>query len=172
MKDDSVGRIRHIKKRAFLKAYALCGYVTHAAWAAKIHRDTHYAWLKSDPDYAERFKEAKQRFIELLEAEIDRRAFKGVEEPIIQGGKVVKDKNGNPIMRKRYSDVLAMFRLKRLDPSYRDNYDPSVSRDHNPDPERLKETLRFLEEHGFKPSNPVTNISGLAPEGAGEPGKK
>ena len=62
-------RVRQPKKRAFLIAYAACGVVSKASLAAKIHRSTHTAWLRSDPDYADAFTQAQESFGDLLQEE-------------------------------------------------------------------------------------------------------
>ena len=56
-----------------------------------------------------------QAFLGKVEAEINRRAIEGVDHPVIHQG-VITD------TYKQYSDNLLMFRAKRLDPEYRDNY--------------------------------------------------
>jgi len=127
MVDNKNNAIRHIKKRAFISAFARCGYVNQAAKVANIHRDTHYAWLVSDPEYAEAFEGAKQEYIGLLEAECDRRAVTGVDEPLVHQGQFTKDENGKVLTRKKYSDILLMFRIKKLDPSYRDGQQINIT---------------------------------------------
>ena len=58
---------------------------------------------------------ALQTFMGKVEAEINRRAIDGVDHPVIHQGKITGT-------YKQYSDNLLMFRAKRLDPQYRDNY--------------------------------------------------
>lgn len=50
-----------------------------------------------------------------VETEINRRAIEGTDKPVIYQGKITGS-------YKEFSDNLLMFRAKRLDPSYRDNY--------------------------------------------------
>jgi len=80
---------------AFIRALAQTGLITEAARAAKISRRQHYRWVKTDPDYASRAADAKADYLDMLTSECDRRAMAG-------------------------SDRLLMFRLRMLDPSYRD----------------------------------------------------
>lgn len=75
-------KIIHPKKRAFLAAYAECGTVTRAAEIAGIERNTHYVWLKDDPDYAKACEAAYEQAAERLEQEARRRAVEGVEKPV------------------------------------------------------------------------------------------
>jgi hypothetical protein len=82
---------------------------------AGVHPDSHYYWLKTDESYAQAFEQARQMSGDRAEDEVYRRAFEGVDHPIIYEGKIT----GN---YKAYSDNLAMFFLKGLRPErYRDN---------------------------------------------------
>ena len=108
---------QHPKKRAFLAAHSVTGNVTKAAEAADIDRQLHYYWLKNDTDYAAAFNDTKGQYQERLEAGADRRAVEGVKEPIFdRNGKQVLGKDGKPMYRYKYSDILLMFRLKGIDP--------------------------------------------------------
>jgi hypothetical protein len=118
--------IRHPKKRAFLKAFARCGAIRRACAAAGIHHSTIYEWRKSDAEFADAVDVAKQWAIETLEMEADRRAVDGVPRMKFHKGKPLIDPDtGKPYVEYEYSDSLLMFRLKRLDPAYRENYKPS-----------------------------------------------
>lgn len=103
-------KIRHGKKRAFLKAYAKTGIVALSAEAVGIDRTTHYVWLRDDPAYAEALEVARDEAIERMETECDRRAVQGWEEPVFHNGEVVGYK-------RKYSDLLMIFRLKALAPN-------------------------------------------------------
>lgn len=109
--DQAVHGIRHVKKRAFLAAYAVTGNIASAAQAAGVHRTTHYDWLESDERYAVAFGQAHEVALDLLEQEARRRAVVGVREPYVHGGKVVTDSNGEPLIRTTYSDTLLIFLL-------------------------------------------------------------
>ena len=102
-------KIRHPKKRAFLSAYAHCGNISQAAEMSGVGRASHYEWLKKDDNYAKAFEDALEQFVDILEAEADRRAILGVDEPVFQGGQQVG-------VRRKYSDTLLMFRLNGLAP--------------------------------------------------------
>lgn len=108
------------KKKAFLAAYARCGNITAAAKAAKCHRNSHYMWMEEKEDenegehYPTLFEEASDTAVERMEAEADRRALEGYDEPVFYEGEQCGTK-------RRYSDVLLIFRLKALRPEkYRD----------------------------------------------------
>jgi transposase-like protein len=80
----SVGKIRHPKKRAMLAALSELGNVTAAARLVGIHHDTHYQWMKRDPQYAEQVPGVLEQAADLLEAEARRRAVEGVTKPEAQ----------------------------------------------------------------------------------------
>lgn len=50
--------VQHKKQQQFLDHYRRMRNIGRACEAAIIGRQTHYNWLASDPDYAQRFKEA------------------------------------------------------------------------------------------------------------------
>ena len=87
-----------------------------ACAATGIGRRTHYNWLSSDSAYADRFEEAKEEAVEMLETEARRRAMSGVERILYY--------KGQEIGRERhYSDRLLMFLLKAARPEkYRERY--------------------------------------------------
>lgn len=102
------------KKSAFLKALAKCGNVSQVSRDLGIPRRTHYDWIDDDPDYARDAEAAQQEYCDRLEAEADRRAVEGVEDPVYQGGQLVGK-------RRVYSDQLLITRLKALRPEvYKD----------------------------------------------------
>jgi len=105
------------RQETFLAAYAQTGAVNKSAVAAECTVEAYYNWVNSDNYYTfqKRFEQAKEKLLENMVQEIDRRAFEGYEHPIWHNGKQVG-------VEKRFSDNLAMFRIKKLDPSYRENY--------------------------------------------------
>jgi hypothetical protein len=87
------------------------------SWAAAarlvgIHHDTHYQWMKRDPQYAEQVPGVLEQAADLLEAEARRRAVEGVTKPIIGG------RNRDEVVTtvKEYSDTLLIFLLKGVRP--------------------------------------------------------
>lgn len=111
--------IRHQKEarqHAFLIAYRDVGNIRDAAQVAGIDRSTHYAWLRDDLDYRQRFATAESDAADLLEREARRRAVVGVEEAVYYKGQQVG-------AVRKYSDVLLIFLLKGLRPEkYRERY--------------------------------------------------
>jgi hypothetical protein len=108
-------------RQNFLDAYARTGSVCASAKLAGFDISAHYDWLKAVPGYPERFQEAHQKAIEVLENEARRRAVEGVKEPVFYKGQVVGE-------IQRYSDVLLMFLLKGVAPAkYRENSKVEIS---------------------------------------------
>ena len=113
----------HLKKRAFLAAYARCGTVTQAATLADIRRGTHYDWLKEDEAYVGAFAEAKEEAAEWLETEARRRAFLGTLKAVHYQGQRVD-------YVREFSDTLLIFLLKGALPGkYRERIEHSGDED-------------------------------------------
>lgn len=100
---------RETARRRFLKALAETGSVRAAAAISGRARSTWIALRGRDAGFAVLWEQALDSYVELLEAEADRRAMQGEEEPIFYSGKQVG-------VRARTSDSLLMFRLKALRP--------------------------------------------------------
>jgi len=141
-----VGSVRHNRRtRARLLAnFAECGRIDLACSAVGVSRDTHYEWLKKDPEYSKAYEAARDRAVDLLEAEAWRRAKDGVEEPIVHAGRRAVETvevpelgdDGKPtgktvkveraLVVVRYSDQLLMFLLKgRKREVYGDKFEAS-----------------------------------------------
>ncbi len=94
----------------FLSEFAKLQSITHAADAIGVNRETHYRWLKDDPDgYGADFAAAEERGIEALELECRIRATQGRDRPVFYQGKQCGQ------VRER-SDVLLMFMLNAARP--------------------------------------------------------
>lgn len=109
-------RQRKAAQAAFLAAYAQTGIITSAAEAAGIVRSTVYEWQEHDETFSLRFHEAEATANDVLRAEILRRAYEGVEEPVYQLAKYVGTV-------RKFSDTLLIFEAKRRMPEYRDKVD-------------------------------------------------
>ena len=89
-------------KLAFLKAYATTGNITRACELAGVSRTNLYEkWLK-EPDFEREFHICEAKYLDEYVDIVDKRAKEGWQ--------------GHPP-----SDLLAMFRLKKLDPAYRES---------------------------------------------------
>ena len=112
---------RQRRKKLFLEDFALGGIVGRAATAAGVERTTVYLWLEHDETFAQAFRQAELRSVEVLEEEARRRAVDGVEKPVYQNGKLV----GHV---REYSDTLLIFTLKARAPDkYRERFDLRAS---------------------------------------------
>lgn len=128
------------KKRAFLAAFVETCSITYACKLTGIHRDTPYAWLEEDPEYAASFEKAKKPATDRLIDECVRAAFRGIQKPVIYKGKlctheveVINPETGEvtlksvPLTTREYSDNLKMFLIKAWRPEFRDSYKAEIS---------------------------------------------
>lgn len=98
-----------VRTTAFLDALADGLSVSDAAKAAGVPIRTIYNWREGDPAFAAEWATAYTIGADNLEAEAQRRAVKGVEEPVFHGGKIVGTVT-------RYSDTLLIYMMKARDP--------------------------------------------------------
>lgn len=109
------------KKEAFLEAFALCGVIGTAAKLSGCHRDSHNVWMVNDPDYPQRFADARENYVDRLVAEATRRACDGTARMRFHNGKPICDpKTKRPYVDREYSDSLLMFLIKKERPEYRE----------------------------------------------------
>lgn len=103
------------KLTAFCAVLAETCNVGKACKAVDISRYTAYRWRKEIDAFRDAWDEAMQAGVTALEDEAHRRAFEGIDEPIVHQGVVMDTK-------KAYSDTLAIFLLKAHAPDkYREN---------------------------------------------------
>ena len=93
------------RKTVFLEALVVTLNVTLACRRAGIARRTAYDWREADEGFARKWDDAVDEGVDLLEAELHKRAFEGVERPVYYKGEQVGT-------WRFYSDALAMFLLK------------------------------------------------------------
>ncbi|SDH23427.1 helix-turn-helix domain-containing protein [Propionivibrio dicarboxylicus] len=110
------------RKVAFCAALvASGGNVSRACEAVNISRQTAYDWRDEDPAFAKEWDRAKSLGLDTLEDEAVRRAFEGVDKPIVHQG-VITD------TVKDYSDTLMIFLLKGGKPEkYRERVDQNIT---------------------------------------------
>lgn len=102
------------KKAKFISELSKWPNVSRAARLAGVSRVTAYNHRRTDPDFKQQWEEALQDGLARLEEEAERRAFKGVLEPVYYQGQKVG-------AVRKFSDTLAIFLLKAHDPDkYRD----------------------------------------------------
>jgi hypothetical protein len=109
--------ISHLKKRAFLQAFAITGNVSASAATAGVSRRSHSNWLADDEAYQVAFADAREIAVDRLEDEARRRAYDGELEPVFQGGRLVGWKAVK-------DTTLLIFLLKALRPDkYRERFE-------------------------------------------------
>lgn len=92
----------------FFDTLAATDHVRKAVSASGLARRTVYAWRDSDPEFAQRWTDAREAYVDRLEAEAYRRAVEGIDKGVWHQGQQVG-------LEKQYSDslLLAMLRAKR-----------------------------------------------------------
>ena len=102
----------------FLAEFARSGRAYRSAETIGLTPQAYQRWMSIDLfGFKKRLYLAEQQYLEKLEAEADRRAVEGTDHPVIYKGEITAT-------YKEYSDNLLMFRMKKLDPQYKDNYAP------------------------------------------------
>lgn len=121
------------RKSRFLEAFRICGNMTASADFASTSKDTIREYRRKDPEFKALYEEALQASIDRLEEEGRRRAYYGVEEPVLfQGqptykrdwlGEIVRDKNGDPVIFtvRKPSDRLMELFLKAKSPQFKEH---------------------------------------------------
>lgn len=99
-------------RRVFLDILGRTGNVSAAARMAGLSRSSAYALRRRDPGFAAAWRDAEEEAVDLLEAEARRRAVEGIEEPLMGGGKLIKDDDGQVVTVRKYNDRLLEFLLK------------------------------------------------------------
>lgn len=111
---------RALAKQWFLEALPLCHIVTGACDYAGISPDTAYKWKEKDKKFAEAWDVAVARTHDIARASIFQRAFLGIDSYIVSFGKVAVDREGNPLVEKKYSDSLAALYAKTQLPEFQE----------------------------------------------------
>ena len=104
----------------FLEALADTGSVSAAVAVAGTSRTRVYELRKADPDFARGWEDAEEIAADQLHDEARRRALEGIPEPLVSGGKLVRDEEGQPITIRRYSNSLLLALLKAHRPPRRE----------------------------------------------------
>lgn len=137
-------------QETFLAEYTASGAVMLSCLAAGHSHQAFKNWVDLNKfEFQKRYEDAQALVLEHMIVEIDRRAFEGYDHPVIHKG-IITD------TYQAYSDNLAMFRVKKLDPSYRDNF--SVMEDVS----AIRESLDALRQLGVPRLPEPTVIEGTA----------
>lgn len=105
------------QKARYLKAVARTGTLTAGCRAARVSPNTVYAWREHDTEFSLAEQQMRNALADALEEEAVRRAWRGVNKPVFQGGTLV----GHV---REFSDTLLIFMLKAVRPEkYRERFD-------------------------------------------------
>lgn len=122
-----VRRSRHVaRQNAFLAAYRLTASIGRSAAVAKVRRDAHSEWLKSDPTYRPRFEAVQEDAGQVLEDAAVERAIAGVKRMQFYQGRPLRY-NRELQYEIEYSDSLLLALLKKFMP---DKYRERTSVEH------------------------------------------
>jgi hypothetical protein len=100
------------RMEAFMRCLGETASPVRAAAAAGVSTNVAYALRRDDMEFALEWEKAVEMVMENLVGESYRRAVEGVSRPMVQGGHVVKDDEGNPVTVVEYSDRLMEVLLK------------------------------------------------------------
>jgi hypothetical protein len=101
------------RKVKFLEHLAELGNVTDSAKLIGVSTVCLYQHKKDDPEFHAAWEAAADIGVENQIDECRRRAFEGIDEPIVYQGQITA-------IKKAYSDTLAMFLIKARRPEYRE----------------------------------------------------
>jgi len=108
-------------QEAFLASYAKGHSITKSCEAARINRDTLYAWKEHDEPFFLRFNQAKEQGDDCVRDEIRRRGIEGWDEEVYQ----LKEYVGTV---RKYSDrMLEMMAKARMPAEYRERASMEVT---------------------------------------------
>jgi hypothetical protein len=124
-------------RERFLEALAATCNVTVACKVAGVDRTTVYMHKEKDPEFDAAWQKALETAIELMEAEMHRRAFEGTLRPVFQGGELAG-------VVTEYSDTLAIFLAK----AHR--------------PEKYRERISVKDESPRRPINAAAVANAIA----------
>lgn len=98
-----------VNQDVFLAAFAVCGRIMVSQRVCKFSHGTHFRWMKDDPSYPKRFKEAQEEAKTILMDEAVHRA--------VDGQRSYKFCNGEPIMFKdpETGDIVHYYEDARSD---------------------------------------------------------
>ena len=144
--------------------------ITRAARWAKWSIWAHYDWMKSDPSYPQRFKEAGDRFTQKVEDTLHLVGVHGVERPILHKGRRVFIE-GKPLFENRRSEMILMrIAEARMPEKYKPRAEQTNLLDLDPDkltPEVLDKLADHLIAKALKETGCVTMRRRLLKLGAG-----
>lgn len=116
------------KETDFCEILAETGIVARACKVVGVSRVTAYKHKQDDPEFAAKWDKALKVGISALEDEAHRRAFEGVDKPLVHQGQFTplfveeRDANGNVIMEEIAEGVIRPKRIPLLDADGKPQY--------------------------------------------------
>lgn len=101
-------------QKRFLACFSATLNASRSSRVAKIDRQAHYRWMRDDPSYPARYREAQRQGIRTLEDHAVKLAHEGVKRMVIYKGKPVVYK-GEIVYETEFDSQLIMFLLKAYD---------------------------------------------------------
>jgi hypothetical protein len=98
--------IRPGTQAAFLAAFVELANESGACRAVQIDRATVRWWEEHQGDFSLRYQDAQAQVNDSLRGEMFRRGVKGVAEPVVNMGKIVRNDDGSILTVQKYSDTL------------------------------------------------------------------
>lgn len=132
-------------KRDFIDLLANAGNVSKVCMALNVSRNRMYDAARRSPKFKAQWDTAMETAKTLLEDEAWRRAFDGVEKPVIYKGEQALDKDGNPLFIKEYSDHLMTVLLNG---NFPEKYRYNSKVDHNVSGELSIKIVKFAADDG------------------------
>lgn len=127
-------RQQDTNQKRFLAAFSVAGSIVIASRWSKVHRQSHYNWMRDDATYPPRFEAAEKAASRSLEDEAVRRAAHGLKKAVWYKGKVVGYET-------EFSDSLLLALLK------------------GNNPEKFRERATF--EHTGKDGKPLLDLASV-----------
>lgn len=114
----------HEKFVKFLATYSHIGVIHRAAEMVGLNYNLVSKERKRNPAFEEKFLLARKIAADRVEAEVQRRAVEGFQEPVIYQGQHMKDEDGNPMYITKYSDRMLELLAKAVKPEkFRERYE-------------------------------------------------
>lgn len=114
-------------KETFLTAFRQSANVTYSCRAANVGRTAIYDWLEKDEAFSLSYRHAELEAQDVIRLAILQRAIQGVEEPVVNAGRLVRNEDGSVLTVKKYSDSLLALLAKARLPEFRNAVDVQVS---------------------------------------------
>lgn len=111
---------RELIKHRFLDAMSKTNIIQAALDAGGITRHTYLSWVKDGYITQEDLDEALARFLDYIRSEIAKRTFVGTPRVMKNAGKVMTDKDGNPMYEHRLDNQMLIKLAEKYLPEWKE----------------------------------------------------